>query len=187
MMFLVYAYEPEVAAVREGLGRLPKMNNQVHWIQAAGNQAGTVLLRAIDRSEGAASLVLNAGFAGTLDPDLTPGTVVQAASFTTTAAGPEIVPHCVALQTSLPQAKILTVSTPLTEADQRDRLRLETGASLVDMEGLHLAGAAASRQLDFISLKVVSDHADAVSRQWAVGRASKWSKILAEAVGDLLR
>jgi nucleoside phosphorylase len=187
MIFLAYAYEPEVAAVRERLARLPKMDNQVHWVQAAGSQAGAMLLRAIDQSSGAASLVLNAGFAGTLQTDLAPGTVIQAASFTSPAAGSEVVPHCVALQTGLPQAKVLTVPTPLTEIDQRDRLRDETGASLVDMEGLHLASAAASRELDFISLKVVSDHADAVSWQWAVGRASKWSKILAEAVGDLLR
>ncbi len=58
------------------------------------------------------------------------------------------------------EASAVTVDSPLHDRDQRDRLRRQTGARIVEMEGASLARLADPLGCHYGALRVVSDHAD---------------------------
>lgn len=58
------------------------------------------------------------------------------------------------------RACAVTVDEPLHDADERDRLRVASGAHLVEMEGAAWARIAADLGIPFAAVRVVSDHAD---------------------------
>lgn len=106
-------------------------------------------------------LLVSAGFAGALDPDLNrndlavPRTVVNAAG------------EAVEIDGSLADAapairrvdRLLLVDRVITESSEKGRLRDEHGADLIDMETFGVAVVARDRGVPFVSLRVVSDDA----------------------------
>ena len=164
-----------------------------------GDRAGFELARELRRDasktvDTAAGIVVNAGFAGVLDESLETGQVVIVERFFTDsplAEQPETetlprAAEALALTGAWPSVCGLTVAEPVLDASRRAQLHRQTGAAIVDMESFHLARTARSFSLDFVCLKVVSDLADESAWNSTVGEASRWSRILGEAVERLL-
>jgi len=103
-------------------------------------------------------LLITAGFAGGLDPDLRRGAVVRPGSACvpgstvrlslTTAAG-----------SPTPPITIVTVDRIVADAASKRTLAAATGAQLVDMETFAVAEVAAAAGLDCAAVRVISDDA----------------------------
>lgn len=107
--------------------------------------------------------VVNIGFAGALDPELTFGEPFIITEAKRCAAdGAEVLEPIDRLFPGLAWRKgtICTMDAPVTSERLRTRLRRSTGAELVDMECFHLARLAHRTGLPFSAVKVVSDFAD---------------------------
>lgn len=98
-------------------------------------------------------LVISAGLAGGLDPDLQAGDLVIAENFTS----PQFLPT---LQMSgLRCAPMLTRRAVVATRQEKQSLRVETGAALCDMETFHIAEVCARADVPLIALRAVSDDA----------------------------
>ncbi len=196
---MTYAHKPEVMAARERADRRGWGPVDLRWVRATGDRAGFELARELKRDAPetagtAAGIVVNAGFAGALDESLETGQMVMVERFLMDSRRPEQLEtevlfrtaEALAATSAWPSVCGLTVTEPVLDASRRAQLHRQMGAAIVDMEGFHLARMARSFSLDFVCLKVVSDLAD--DRAWnsTVGEASRWSRILGEAVERLL-
>ena len=199
MVYLTYAHKPEITAARERANRCGWGPEELRWIRAAGDRAGAELARGLERNATettgtAAATVVNAGFAGALDKSLGTGQVVIVEHFLTDSRLPEQpeaealsrVAKVLAAACAWPSVGGITVAEPVLDASRRAQLHQQTGAAIVDMEGFHLARTARAFGLDFVCLKVVSDRADEAAWNSTVGEASRWSRILGEAIERLL-
>jgi adenosylhomocysteine nucleosidase len=98
------------------------------------------------------ALVVSAGFAGGLNPDLAPGTIVYDAD------------HAPLLAESLARsgarpARFLSVDHIASTTTAKQTLRLQTSADAVDMESSALREIARTRRLPFAIVRVISDAA----------------------------
>lgn len=193
MIYMVYAHKGEIESFA---GPLNSERSPFKPVRARGADAGKALAAALSgEKSGPPELILNVGFAGSLDPDLAPGQAVSvaqlkletsAAWLDTLIAGAAVAP---APGLSWDFAKhrrvrCLTTREAVADPDIREALRNSTGAEIVDMEAAHLFAVAVSAGIPFAAVKVVSDHADGSARKDAVGQAVKWSNILGQAVLD---
>ena len=135
-----------------------------------GRRRPAELAALLDKQQPVAAI--NFGFAGSLDPRLAPGSVVIVERW----YGPEP-PHAwlaggdTDLATRLGQCltastvrwrptAAVTVETPLQNPAHRDRLRAESNARIVEMEGAPWAIACARAGIPFTAIRVISDLAD---------------------------
>jgi nucleoside phosphorylase len=190
MVYITYAYKPEIAALVDLTG---DTGGRIKYICARGARAGDILAAALGTVPAAPTvsgtdIIINAGFAGSLASDLTPGDVVIVKEFAARSViggAPTEWPPLRDI-TGIRKVSCLTVPAPIAAADERDELRLATGADIVDMEVFHLQAAARRLNIPFLSFKVISDTADTDAYASAVGQTAKWAKILGEVVNDFL-
>lgn len=106
-------------------------------------------------------LLVSAGFAGALDPDLNRNDLVVPRSVADLSG--ETIEIDGDLTGDAPVirrvGKLLLVDRVITESAEKSRLRHEHGADLIDMETFGVAVAARDRGVPFVSLRVVSDDA----------------------------
>jgi len=108
-------------------------------------------------------LLVSAGFAGALDPNLNrndlaiPRTIVNAAGEAVEVD--ERLANANAVPAIRRVDRLLLVDRVITEPSEKGRLRDEHKADLIDMETFGVAVAARDRAVPFISLRVVSDDA----------------------------
>ncbi len=107
--------------------------------------------------------VLLVGFAGALAPHLNIGQIFQV-NEVCLPQGASIVLPPFNLGQNLPQARLLTVETPVEDSITKQNLYQRTGAQLVDMEGYYLAQLFQSKQISFSIVKGISDQAQAGAR-----------------------
>jgi adenosylhomocysteine nucleosidase len=105
------------------------------------------------------ALVISAGFAGAIDPDILRGSVVRPAR-SVDASGQSGMP----LWTDVPTAagtagSIVTVEHVVATVEDKRRLREQSGAQLVDMETHAVARVASAAGLPCGCVRVVSDDA----------------------------
>jgi adenosylhomocysteine nucleosidase len=108
------------------------------------------------------ALVISAGIAGSLTPDLRVGETIFPASI---IDAHDSSCHETAIQNapigSTPLAKTILVSSPeIASAEQKLKLGKDYGAHAVDMEGASVARAAEAHGLPFIAIKTISDEVD---------------------------
>lgn len=189
MIYLTYAYEPEI----EGLAELMS-GSEIHceFVRARNGNAGEALTSALlSRPAGTIdTLVLNAGFAGALNPSLDVNDIVLVEQFVSENDEPagrpslrqvlDIEAWC--KEGRYAKATCLTVDEPLRDRAECLRLRARTGADIVDMEGLYLSEVADRHGVAFASTKVISDFADGAANATAIGQAGRWSMTLVAAV-----
>ncbi len=135
-----------------------------------GPPADAVFAAALSRLRPAAAI--NVGIAGALHPDLRSGSTWlvehwlhpdephNRAAGVDPALSRQLVEILDAAGISWSSATAVTVERPLHDADQRDRLHADTGAHLVEMEGGRWADIAATADVPFAAVRVVSDHAN---------------------------
>ncbi len=109
-------------------------------------------------------LILNIGFAGALNQELALGQVILVED----------------------PARLFTSKDPVTSIELRDKLRKETGADVVDMEGHILFDLAKANNLPIKCFKVISDMADNDAWQMVKQNSDKWSKALGSVVYEYL-
>ena len=135
-----------------------------------GRPGDRVLERVLEELQPAT--VLNVGFAGALDSELPTGTVVLIESWRSLSEESE--PGVVSdpalrrrLAEALDSASVdwieapaVTVDSPVHDRTKRDRLRRQTGARIVEMEGASWARLTGHQGCHYGAIRVVSDHAD---------------------------
>lgn len=99
--------------------------------------------------------LISAGFAGALDPALAIGDVVLAENYSDRAIVKSVTTPC-------RRGALLTVGNAVETVAEKARLRAETGAMAVDMETSAIAAICVERGLPMLSLRAISDAADAV-------------------------
>ena len=121
----------------------------VGWPAAASGGNPDVAERLAGEAVAAgATRLISFGLAGGLDPALRPGDLVIGSSVVTTVPDLPPVPCCVpspsppAPLRPATVAPVLGVDTPAATIVDKARLRLDTGAAIVDMESHRVAGVA---------------------------------------------
>lgn len=134
-------------------------------IAGIGRPADAVFAAALDDLKPEA--VLNFGFAGALDAGLAPGTIVVVDRWHALEAPRVVVARPARSLSENLQACLQAASVPALAADRalhdpltRDRVAVESGARIVEMEGGPWARLAASRGVPFAGVRIVSDHAN---------------------------
>ncbi len=103
-------------------------------------------------------LVISAGYAGALGPDLAVGDLVLGENFSSPALQREALPRLVNERVRL--GVLLTESATIESAAAKHALHTATGALAVDMETAWIAAACAASAVPLLSLRVISDAAD---------------------------
>ena len=121
----------------------------------AGMGSGRVALAvAAALAHGPVDTLLSVGLAGACDPQLTPGTVLEASLVIDTQSGERFTPD-------LPLGATLTgtlVTTPkIAGPTEKQRLRATYNAAIVDMEAAMVARLARAHNIRFAALKSISD------------------------------
>lgn len=98
-------------------------------------------------------LVLTCGFAGGLDPDLKVGDVV----FEPATSNPQLSTRLFAAGAK--PAKFLCTDRIATTVSEKQKLRAETGADVVEMESAAIQSVCAERGTPCITIRVISDTA----------------------------
>lgn len=184
---IVYAYKPEVKALKE-LIKKNKLQRQVRWYRWPS---------APKKSRG---LLLNVGFAGGLNPNLSLGQVVlidKIVALDKSGLDEFIIDNPeqqeakeFAKANNLTTAGLLTVNDPVTDPLLRDELSDSTKADVVDMEGYNvlkvLLDSFPGNCPPIVSFKVVTDNADSDTWLNIKQKGELWSKILAQKVIDFI-
>lgn len=135
-----------------------------------GRRGDATFRRALEELRPAAAL--NVGFAGALDTDLAPGDAVTVTEWRRPEPPPALAarPHASLVEwtaDALDHARLgaggvaaVTLDHALGDAVERDRLRRDSDARVVEMEGAAWAAIAAAARVPFAAVRVVSDHAD---------------------------
>ena len=105
--------------------------------------------------------VLSAGFAGALDPALARNDVVLAREIIDLEGRRFAVdiPEALAEREQHPQRRLLTVDRIILEPEEKQKLRREFDADLVDMESSAVAEVCSQKLLRYLSVRVISDDA----------------------------
>ncbi|CAN5604333.1 hypothetical protein BH18VER2_BH18VER2_14010 [soil metagenome] len=100
--------------------------------------------------------VISSGYAGGVEPSLGVGELLLAENFSEPAllARARTLPTCRV-------AKLATVNRIVKSSGERDEFAREHNAAAIDMETQWIADACASRKIQFLSLRVISDTAAA--------------------------
>lgn len=99
----------------------------------------------------AVRLLILAGYAGALRPEIKRGQVAVASNYLDAGSALWFSAGAV------PELRIATVDDVVGDPEGRKKVAEETGADLVDMETDAVAGVARSQGVSFVSLRVVSD------------------------------
>ncbi len=147
----------------------------IHFLRTGigAEKTGVVLTRYLNRHQ--PHLLLNIGTAGALVSGIAMGTVGQIRRVTDEASGQQISLNDFSLP--LPRFNLLTVQEAVLD-EQRKQTAAANGAQLVDMEGFSLAKIATQREIPFLSVKIVSDHADERAREQFVQNLERLSRSL---------
>ena len=147
----------------------------IHFLRTGigAEKAGVVLTHYLNRHQ--THLLLNIGTAGALVPGIAMGTVGQIRRVTDEASGQQISLNDFSLP--LPRFNLLTVHEAILD-ERRKQTAAANGAQLVDMEGFSLAKIATQREIPFLSVKIVSDHADEQAREQFVQNLEQLSRSL---------
>lgn len=110
-------------------------------------------------------VLILAGFAGALKPDLPVGQVIHAAAVVNEAgqawqlsSAPPLPPRCVQ-RAQAPQPVLLSARRPALNPEDKARLYQASGAPALDMESADVAQRAVSAGLPLIILRAISDTA----------------------------
>lgn len=173
MIKIIYAHRPEIEYLKKILATVPVEIEFCRWpsVNSVCHEDLTGVLNSGVKPE----LVLNAGFAGRLNPDLSVGDTIlvdklyvdyngkrgtiKLANIFQTAA------EQFALDKNILVVSLNTSEVPIIRKESNEKMWRETGADLVDMEAYHIYKAAAELGIPFMSLKIISDGADGES--WA--------------------
>ena len=101
-------------------------------------------------------LLVVAGFAGALAPDLAIGDLVLATNFST----PAILQRTLEMETAARPGALVTVEHPVETIAAKRTLAASSGAIAVDMETAPLAAACTRADVPLLAIRVISDRAD---------------------------
>ena len=108
----------------------------------------------------APELVLTCGFAGGLDPDLKIGEVVFDVPAQTRSESPHVVSCKQLVEAGAKPAKFFCADRIATTVSEKKKLRVETGAEVVEMESAAIQAVCAERGIPCATMRVISDAAD---------------------------
>jgi len=185
MVCLVYAYAEEVNSLKQAVSQL-YLKQKLYWL----NWRPGLKLKPIPNK---VKLIINLGFAGSLNGKFSCGEVCQVSLFLAKENGyllkaksSNSLTKLKILLKDLPTATLYTSSLPVVDAKKKQALALETQADLVDMEAFWLLQQAQTLNIPFCCLKVVSDFADAEAKQMVKANQHYYAQVLAKAVLPLL-
>lgn len=133
-------------------------------------------------AENKPDLILNIGMAGRLNPAIMIGSIHFINRIYCSEESESIsliVPSIITPQSS---ASLLTVNQPVSDPLIRDKFFKEFQVDIVDMEAYGLAQTAASADIPFYSIKIVSDSADENTKNDFIKDYEKLSEKLGEYV-----
>lgn len=161
------------------------LSEHMHFLRTGvGQTAGSVLQAYLKQFQPAA--VWNAGLAGALHRQFHPAQIFQITHVQSlTSTNSFVLPEQEALP-ELPVARLVTALQAVTNTEERDRLRAQTSADLVDMEAFYLAEQCRTRDIPFTAFKMVSDYADTQTEKDFLQHLHTYSQRLAQALYPLL-
>lgn len=184
LIYIVYAHEPEVKALKS-MVKESGLDDRVTWRRWRSNSDRLFISGSPDPD-----LILNIGFAGRLNPELTLGEVVAVGEFLGERAvagrGKPCGPTARFVTDRIDKVSLVTTKKPVLDEGDREALRNQTGADIVDMEAGFLYGPASAAGVPFAAIKLISDGADGDARAGINRRIDEWSNRLAEQVNGCL-
>lgn len=144
MTALVFALPFEAAALQS-----VSPDFQVWVLHATGRRAAAAFLARLESSPLAPTLVVSAGLAGGLNPNLRVGDLLRHHD------SDPLPPFA----TDVPHGTVFTAESLVASADDKRMLRLQTGADACDMESAFLFALCRDRGLPCIGLRAISDPA----------------------------
>lgn len=183
MITIVYAHEPEIRGLRNSLPANFKKNIKWHRWKSRTSEFP------------ADGLILNAGFAGRLSPELSIGDVVLVREISSRGEGKTAEldskfqnnAEFFAESKQLLSTILLTAKKPVLSESARNKLHKATRADIVDMEALDIYKLAKSLKMQMISFKIISDNADEFSWNSVKQNSDYLSDKLGETIIDFLK
>jgi adenosylhomocysteine nucleosidase len=155
---VIFALDREAAPFRK-LAKQHRLPVRI-LVSGVGRDAA---IRAME-SVGDASLVISAGFCGALNPALRIGDIAVcpfSGEAEALRSGARDLASALGSEDSASPLNLITVDHLVATPDAKRRLRIETGADVVDMEAEHVRAVCVERGIPFLAVKAVSDTADA--------------------------
>ncbi len=146
MTALVFALAFEAGGLRGKGACLPGC--EIWTLQVAGRRAAEALSERIESGR-APDIVVSAGLAGALDPELSVGDLLR------DAAGIALP----GLDPGIPDGNFHTAETIVATVEEKRRLRERTGADACDMESGHIAALCQKTGIPYAGLRCISDDA----------------------------
>ena len=195
MFVIVAALKPEIiplfnhfkiiAKLKIGTGTLYQ-SEHLHLLRVGvgGQNAVSNLKRYFEKFN--PDSILNIGFAGAMNPSEIHGTVfsVRRVFHRSEKVGLNLKSFT---QRDLSTASVLTVDSPLKDAQLRNDLFKQFQTDLVDMEAWYLAKYASDRNIPFFSIKIVSDQADENADEKFIATYQQQTRVLTEALLPLIQ
>lgn len=187
MVCLVYAYAQEVNSLKRAVSQL-NLQQKIYWL----NWRSGLKFKSPPANT---KLIINVGFAGSLNNKFSCGQVCQIKLFLAKQNGCLVklkngnnkrVTKLKMLQ-DVPSATLFTSRLPVVTEEKKQALVLETQADLVDMEAFWLFKYAQALNIPFWALKVVSDNADAEAEQKVKLNYRHYAQLLAKNVLPILK
>lgn len=179
MIGLVYAHAQEIKFLKQAAGQLSLNLTFIPWKQLQKIQALPANIK----------LVINAGFAGSLNQRFLPGQVCLVTTVMAFQNG-QLQQNKLQLTwlqesqtvTKLPLASVYTSSLPVINSKLRDQLAVKTKADLVDMEAYEIFQLVRRANIPFLAFKVVSDKANEETVTVINSKKEHYAQLLAETV-----
>lgn len=133
------------------------------------------------------SVIINIGLAGALDERLSKKDVYLIEEFAHRSGRISSAYRDLLTKLPQPKTKLLTVDYPILNTKERRKTSQETGMSLVDMEAYHLSTIAQTKNVPFLSIKVVSDYADKRTIITVMNNINLYAAILADHVEQVIQ
>ena len=177
---VLFALEREAVPFRRAARGLDKIRTHITGVGCKRARAALEQILSVSPSP---SLVISAGFCGALQPSLKVGEIVVASEIVD-QAGHVWPVGGIRQQINQPPNRFLTVNHLIATAAEKQRLGEYHKAVAVDMESAAIAEVCASRGVQFLAVRAVSDAADTelspeLVRLLSGGRVSVWKALKA--------
>ncbi len=160
-------------------------SDKLHLLRTGmGSNSKTVLTAYLEQIQ--PERIWNVGLAGALNTHIPTAEIFKIARVRSLHAENGLTISEETDSTMFPAANLLTVPKAVTSAAQRDILREQTGAELVDMEAFYLAEICSERHIPFSAFKMVSDFANHQTQNDFFNNLQTYTQRLARALHPLL-
>ena len=166
-LLIISALKDELEPIRNGINILHYNNLNIdYFISGIGKEKSEIRIsERLNKSK--VEFILNIGTAGSLTDDLRIGEVISPSKFCAYINDDliEIDVNTILSNTlkNGKNCKIFTSLKPVINKTEKDKIKQNTESNIVDMEAFWIARICKNNQINYSSIKVISDYAESIT------------------------